>query len=276
VTLGPQDVGIIAELAAVTFVVGLLIGFVGAGGAGIAVAILTTLFQLPVHTAIGTALAAMLFVTLFGAISHHREGSIALRLGLVVGLAGAVGAIFGADSSQAVSDRTLGIAAGLALWSLAGLVWLRTRLAIAPARGAAWQGECARSPREWLAGIGLGAIGGAAAAFFGVGMAPFLQLGFLAVHRLPLRQTVGTTMLALIFISAAGALALARPRRRLCAAPHWPHYWPWLGSLFRGPLHAAGATGAPPGDSHCDSPHRRRHAALSVGQLLLPHICGHG
>jgi uncharacterized membrane protein YfcA len=210
VTLGPQDVGIIAELAAVTFVVGLLIGFVGAGGAGIAVAILTTLFQLPVHTAIGTALAAMLFVTLFGAISHHREGSIALRLGLVVGLAGAVGAIFGADSSQAVSDRTLGIAAGLALWSLAGLVWLRTRLAIAPARGAAWQGECARSPREWLAGIGLGAIGGAAAAFFGVGMAPFLQLGFLAVHRLPLRQTVGTTMLALIFISAAGALALAR------------------------------------------------------------------
>ena len=73
-----------------------------------------------------------------------------------------------------------------------------------------WQGEPSRSPREWAAGVGLGATGGAAAAFFGVGMAPYLQLGFLAVHRLPLRQTVGTTMLALVFISAAGALALAR------------------------------------------------------------------
>jgi uncharacterized membrane protein YfcA len=56
----------------------------------------------------------------------------------------------------------------------------------------------------------LGASGGAAAAFFGVGMAPFLQLGFLTVHRLPLRQTIGTTMMALIFISAAGSVALAR------------------------------------------------------------------
>jgi uncharacterized membrane protein YfcA len=210
VTLGPQHVGLIAELAAVTFVVGLLIGFIGAGGAGIAVAILTKLFELPVHTAIGTAIAAMLFVTIAGAISHHREGNIAMRLGLVVGLAGAVGAFIGADTSQAVSDRMLGIVAGLALWCLAGLVWLRTRLNISPAREASWQGEPVRAPREWLAGIGLGATGGAAAAFFGVGMAPFLQLGFLAVHRLPLRQTVGTTMLALIFISAAGSLALAR------------------------------------------------------------------
>ena len=41
-------------------------------------------------------------------------------------------------------------------------------------------------------------------------MAPFLQLGYLAVLRLPLRQAVGTTMLTLVFISAAGSVALAR------------------------------------------------------------------
>jgi uncharacterized membrane protein YfcA len=41
-------------------------------------------------------------------------------------------------------------------------------------------------------------------------MAPFLQLGLLTLHRLPLRQTVGTTMLALVFISAAGGIAMAR------------------------------------------------------------------
>jgi uncharacterized protein len=211
---GTQDLLIVGELAAVTFLIGLLIGFVGAGGAGVAVAILTTGFDLPAHTAIGTALVAMFFVTISGAISHLREGNVAQRLGLVVGLSGAAGAVLGADTSQAVDDQTLAMAAGFALWGLAGLMWLRTRLtaALPTARELVWRGEsaCARSSREWLAGIGLGATGGAAAAFFGIGMAPFLQLGLLTVHHLPLRQTVGTTMLVLVFISASGGAALAR------------------------------------------------------------------
>lgn len=209
-TLGPQELRTIAELAAVTFIIGLIVGFIGAGGAGIAVAILTTLFQLPVHTAIGTAIAAMLFVTLSGALSHYREGNVAYRLGLVVGLAGAAGAVLGADTSQLVPERLLGIGAGLALWCLAFLVWVRTRVTGLARVEQVWQGEMSRSPREWASGAGLGAVGGAAAAFFGVGMAPFLQLGFLVLHRLPLRQTIGTTMLALVFISAAGSIAMAR------------------------------------------------------------------
>lgn len=210
--LGSHDLLIVAELAAVTFLIGLLIGFVGAGGAGVAVAILTTGFDLPAHAAIGTALVAMFFVTVSGAVSHLREGNVAQRLGLVIGLAGAAGAVLGADSSQAVDERTLAMAAGFALWGLAILMWLRTRLTgTTPAtREPDWDGERARSPREWIAGIGLGATGGAAAAFFGVGMAPFLQLGLLTVHHLPLRQTVGTTMLVLVFISASGGAALAR------------------------------------------------------------------
>ena len=121
--------------------------------------------------------------------------------------------MLGADTSQFVPAATLRIGAGLALWLLAGLVWLRTALGVGvPVAGDEWEwaGETARPAREWASAVGLGVSGGAAAAFFGVGMAPFLQLGFLAVLRLPLRQTVGTTMLTLIFVSAAGSLALAR------------------------------------------------------------------
>src|SRR3990170_4535585 len=47
-------------------------------------------------------------------------------------------------------------------------------------------------------------------AFLGVGMAPFIQLGLLTVFRLSLVKTIGTTMLALIFISTSGSVALAR------------------------------------------------------------------
>lgn len=192
------------------FCIGLVIGFIGAGGAGVAVAILTSVFALPVHTAIGTAILGMFFVTISGAVSHYREGNVAPRLGIVVGLSGAIGAILGADSSQAIPDRTLAIAAGLALWALAFLVWLRTRLKLVVASVEEWQGEPRRTAREWISGVGLGAVGGIAAAFFGVGMAPFLQLGFLVVHRLPLRLAIGTTMLALVSISGAGGLAMAR------------------------------------------------------------------
>ena len=56
------------------------------------------------------------------------RGTSAPRLGLVVGLSGALGAVLGADTSQAIDDRTLAVAAGLALWGLAGLMWVRTRL----------------------------------------------------------------------------------------------------------------------------------------------------
>jgi uncharacterized membrane protein YfcA len=200
----------IAPLCAVMFCIGLVVGFIGAGGAGIAVAILTSVFSLPVHTAIGTAILAMFFVTISGAISHYREGNVALRLGIVVGLSGAASAALGADLSQGIPDQMLATAAGLALWLLAFLVWLRTRLNLVVSSDADWHGEPARSGREWIAGGSLGAVGGLAAAFFGVGMAPFLQLGLLVMHRLPLRLAIGTTMLALVSISGAGGVAMAR------------------------------------------------------------------
>ncbi len=208
-----DDLEIIVALAAVTFVLGILLGFIGAGGAGLAVALLTSVFHLPAHQAIGTALASMCVVTIAGAISHFRQGNVAVRAGLVVGLAGAVGAVIGADRSQAVPEATLQRLAGLALLVLAVIVWARIQMGIGT-RAAhlepAWTGEPARSGREWAAATSLGLSGGASAAFLGVGMAPFLQLGFLTLMRLPLRQTIGTTMLTLVFISATGSLALAR------------------------------------------------------------------
>jgi len=94
------DLGVVAALAAVTLVLGLLLGFVRAGGAGLVVAPLTGVFRLPIDRAIGTALAAMCFVTVAGAVSHYREGNVAPRIGVVVGAAGALGAVAGADAES--------------------------------------------------------------------------------------------------------------------------------------------------------------------------------
>lgn len=191
----------------ITFSLGLLLGFVGAGGAGLTVALLTSVFRLPVHEAIGTGLVAMCFVSVSGTVSHYREGNIATRAGVVVGLSGILGAVAGANIGQGVPDGTLKILAGSALWALAALVWLRTRyadrlLAIA-------QAASGHPRRDLVLAVLLGLSGGAASAFFGIGMAPLLQLGLLTLLRLPLRQSVGTTMLTLVFISLSGGISLA-------------------------------------------------------------------
>jgi uncharacterized protein len=102
----------------------------------------------------------------------------------------------------------LQLMAGLALWFLALLMWIRTR--VTSPRHLAESGEDpVGTPIRSLGAGALGLTGGAGSAFFGVGMAPFLQLGLLVILGLPLRKTVGTTMLALIFISLSGSAALA-------------------------------------------------------------------
>lgn len=151
----------------------------------------------------------MCVVSIFGAVSHYREGHVAARIGLIVGVTGILGGAAGAELGQHVPNRALELGAGLTLWSLAILVWFRTRI-----MGRANQAVSDSTPltfREEMArGISLGGTGGMAAGFFGVGMAPYLQLGFLTALRLSLVQTIGTTMLTLVFISGSAATVLAR------------------------------------------------------------------
>ena len=82
-----------------------LIGFVGAGGAGVVIAVLTLVFGIPIHTAVGTSLAAMIFTTLAGAFSHFREGNLNVKVGATVGIAGAAGAFIGSKISTLRSEE---------------------------------------------------------------------------------------------------------------------------------------------------------------------------
>lgn len=76
-------------------VMGILLGFVGAGGAGFIIAILTLVFHIPIHVALATSLTAMAFTTLSGVISHYREGNVVLTIGGIVGGCGALGSYIG-------------------------------------------------------------------------------------------------------------------------------------------------------------------------------------
>lgn len=189
---------------AAMLLLGALMGFVGAGGAGLMITVLTVGFSVPVHTALGTSLAAMVFTTLSGSYSHFREGNVLRRLGLILGMFGAVGAFCGAKISSSLPEAALRpLTAGVMLLS-ALLMYLRVFRPDHPlfrCRLPRPEGACFRM----LAG-GAGVCNGLISGACGVGATPFIQLTLLIIFHTPLYQTVGTTMLIILPIAALGGL----------------------------------------------------------------------
>ena len=110
---------------AAMLLLGILLGFVGAGGAGVMITMLSVGFDIPMQVALGTSLAAMTFTSLSGSISHFREGNVNRRLGLLLGAFGAAGAFCGAHISSGLASATLKPLTGVVLMLSAFLIYLR-------------------------------------------------------------------------------------------------------------------------------------------------------
>ncbi|MCS7462305.1 sulfite exporter TauE/SafE family protein [Paenibacillus doosanensis] len=184
-------------------VVGLLLGFVGAGGSGFIIAMLSTAFGFSIHTALGTSLAAMVFTTLSGAFSHYREGNVAVKPGIVIGITGAAGAwISSGYSAYVPAEHLMWMTAGM-LFLSSLLLWIRMTMT---SRASQNGGRPLRESgvRFWLASAAIGAVTGAMSGFFGIGSTPFIQIGMIILLGLSIRQAAGTTMLVIIPIALAG------------------------------------------------------------------------
>ncbi|MDQ0207687.1 sulfite exporter TauE/SafE family protein [Alkalicoccobacillus murimartini] len=182
------------------FLLGILLGFIGAGGAGFVIALLTVAFGFPIHTALGTSLAAMAFTTLSGAYSHYREKNIVVKMGLIVGISAFFSSFAGAKLAVLIREDTLHYftAAMLILSAVCMLFKLMISKDTTDIK--------MKKNQVWIRGIGLGLLTGLLAGMFGVGSAPFIQLGLLIFLHLSLRQSVGTTMLVILPISIGGGL----------------------------------------------------------------------
>jgi uncharacterized protein len=182
--------------------VGLAIGFVGAGGAGVVIAVLTIFFGIPIHTALGTSLGAMLFTTMSGSVSHFREHNVELTEGLTIGLFGAGGALGGVQIAAVIPGRDLTMLTGSLLLLSAVLVMLRmffsvrAIMVIRPGDGI----------KFWTVSAGVGLFCGILSGAFGIGAAAFIQLGLLFFFSLTLPQVAGTTMLVIIPIAVMGGI----------------------------------------------------------------------
>ncbi|NHM33081.1 sulfite exporter TauE/SafE family protein [Neobacillus terrae] len=181
---------------------GTLLGFIGAGGSGFIIAILTVLFKVPIHTSLGTSLAAMVFTTMSGAYSHYRQGNIDVKTGLTVGLFGAFTAYLGSRIAGLIPVQSLH-------WLTAGMLFLSAvmlviRLFIVKKITDKETSETASRGilimKTAIVGIASGILSGT----FGIGSAPFIQLGLIVIIGLSVQKSVGTTMLVILPIALAG------------------------------------------------------------------------
>lgn len=91
--------------------VGLAAGAFGAllglGGGFLVIPVLTIVFDMPIHSAIGISLVGVIATSTSAAIVYVREGKVDIRLGMLLELGTTVGAIVGAIIAAFVSAKVL-------------------------------------------------------------------------------------------------------------------------------------------------------------------------
>lgn len=97
-------------------ILGILFSFIGAGGAGFVIAVLTTIFKIPIHMALATSLTAMTFTSMSGAYSYYREGNTHIKIGVIAGIFAAFGSFIGAKMASFIPAQSL-------QWMTAGMLF---------------------------------------------------------------------------------------------------------------------------------------------------------
>lgn len=183
--------------------VGFASGLLGVGGCFIMVPVqywaLTSIGVDPtiaIRIAFGTNLLVVLPTAFSGAITHHRKGVVLWKAGATLGIAGAIGAFFGAFIASHLPGKVLTVAFGIAVI----LGALRMLTAKPP--------KITDEPSDNLTvfilwGIPLGIVSGIIGIGGGVLMIP-IMVHFL---RFKMHEAVGTSTALMIFTAAGGALS---------------------------------------------------------------------
>ena len=114
----------ILVLVAIGLGAGILSGLFGIGGGIVIVPALIFFARLPLKTATGTSLGALLLpVGALGLITYWRAGHLDLKAALWVALGMVVGVLIGALGAQSLSDATLRRGFSVLLVAVAVRLW---------------------------------------------------------------------------------------------------------------------------------------------------------
>ena len=197
--------GLFGMIFAGMLAMGFLLGFCGAGGSGMTIALLVAGYGVPMHKAFAVAITAMIFTMISGTVSHLREGEVEVKMGLIIGGAGMVGAFVGAHVAHSLPTNELGFFTAMMMFLSAIIMYIRLY-------HKAWLDrhihirKMQPEGRELLVlGSATGVVMGFLSGAFGIGATAFIQLALMMFFGVSLLKTVGTCMLVILPISIAGS-----------------------------------------------------------------------
>lgn len=183
--------------------VGFTSGLLGVGGCFIMVPVQFWALKsigvdptIAIRIAFGTNLLVVLPTAFSGAVTHHRRGAVLWKAGVTLGIAGAIGAFFGAFIASHLPGKVLTVAFGIAVI----LGALRMLTAKPP--------QITDEPSDSIAafilwGIPLGIVSGIIGIGGGVLMIPIMVF-FL---KFKMHQAVGTSTALMIFTAIGGSIS---------------------------------------------------------------------
>jgi len=193
----------IIALLVTGIVVGFASGLLGVGGCFIMVPVQFWALKsigvdptIAIRIAFGTNLLVVLPTAFTGAMTHHKKGAVLWKAGISFGIAGAIGAFFGAFIAAHLPGKVLAVAFGIAVI----LGALRMLTAKPP--------KITEEPSDSMAayilwGIPLGIVSGIIGIGGGVLMIP-IMVYFL---KFKMHQAVGTSTALMIFTAIGGSLS---------------------------------------------------------------------
>ncbi len=211
------------------FFVGFSLGLTGAGGSIFAVPLLVYGLSVPAREAVGVSLLTVGCTSLVGFVQRAWRGMVEFPTGLLFAVAGMIGAPLGSRLADRISETVLlGLFAVLML-VIALRMWLKSgdSAALLPILGDENAGPACRRDSEGKlrltsrCGLLLGFVGlvvGVFSGMFGVGGGFIVVPALVMFSGLGIQRAIGTSLLVVTLISAAGTASHLLAGRELSLA----------------------------------------------------------
>jgi len=171
---------------------GFFSGLLGLGGGVIMLPLLTFVGGVPLKLATGTSLVHVFIASATGMFSHHRGRMVDLKVGFILGIAGVIGGFVGSFLSVPLSTRSLE-------YIYLFVVMLAVILLFIPQKFD--DKNYKKRDSNKLAGIAIGLGVGSLTGLLGVG-GGFIMIPLMTYFlKIPLRVTIGTSLLIILIIS---------------------------------------------------------------------------
>ena len=187
-------------------ITGGITSLIGASGVMVIVPILTMIFHISAHTAIGTSLFVDVIASITVAYSYLKKGNVELKAGIWIAISSVIGAQVGALLASNIADQHLSTSFGFVLIA-AGLsmIFKKDKKQKNDSKKNRFKAEWQKIIAALIIGLGIGIISG----MFGAGGGVMILLALIIIMKLPLHKAIGTSTMIMSITALSSTIGYA-------------------------------------------------------------------